>query len=73
MNLREEKLSALTRQRARLEKARKNYAENSIDYRTISAVIKQHDKEIKKLLDQEGFLQQQNLKGLRKKKWKSTL
>lgn len=51
MNLKEEKLSALTRQKARLEKARKNYAENSIDYRTITAVIKQHDKEIKKLLD----------------------
>lgn len=51
MNLKEEKLSALTRQRAQLIKARKNYAENSLDYHTISAVIKQHDIEIKKLLE----------------------
>ena len=51
MNLKEEKLSALTRQKAQLIEARKNYAENSIDYRTITAVIRQHDEEIKKLLD----------------------
>lgn len=51
MNLKEEKLSALTRQKAQLEKARKNYAESSKDYRLISSVIEQHNKEIEKLLD----------------------
>lgn len=51
MNLKEEKLSALTRQKARLIEAKKNFGENSNDYRTIEAVIQQHDKEIKKLLD----------------------
>ena len=51
MNLKEEKLSALTRQKARLMEAKKHFAENSNDFRTIEAVILQHDKEIKKLLD----------------------
>ena len=51
MNLKEEKLRILTNQKAQLEKAKKNYAENSKDYRLINSVIKQHDEEIKKLLD----------------------
>lgn len=52
MNLKEEKLFALTRQRAQLVEAKKKYAKKSIDYRTIDAVIRQHDVEIKKLLDE---------------------
>lgn len=51
MNLKEEKLSALTRQKAQLERARKNYAENSKDYRLLTSVIEQHNKEINKLLE----------------------
>ena len=50
MNVREDKLGALTRQRAQLVKIKDNYPKNSKDYQMISAVITQHDKEIKKLL-----------------------
>ena len=50
VNLNEEKLRALTNQKAQLLKARDNYPKNSNDYRTINAVISEHDKEIKKLL-----------------------
>ena len=51
MNLKEEKLRALTNQRSQLLKVKDNYPKNSKDYRTISAVIEQHDEEIRKLLD----------------------
>ena len=49
-NMKEEKLRALTSQKAQLLKARDNYPKNSKDYRTINVVISEHDKEIKKLL-----------------------
>lgn len=50
INMKEEKLRALTQQKAQLIKAKENYPKNSADYRTIDAVIKQHDREINKLL-----------------------
>lgn len=50
VNLNEEKLRVLTNQKAQLLKARDNYPKNSNDYRTISAVIDEHDKEIRKIL-----------------------
>ena len=50
MNLKEEKLKALTMQKEQLLKAKKNYAENSKDYRLIMSVIEQHDEEIRKLI-----------------------
>ena len=50
VNMKEEKLRALTSQKAQLLKARDNFPKNSNDYRTINAVISEHDKEIKKLL-----------------------
>ena len=50
VNLKEERLRALTNQKAQLLKAKDNYPKNSQDYRTIMAVINEHDKEIKKIL-----------------------
>ena len=50
INMKEEKLRALTSQKAQLVKARDNYPKNSQDYRTINAVIDEHDKQIKELL-----------------------
>ena len=50
INMKEEKLSALTRQKAQLLKAKDNFPKNSKEYRTIKAVIKEHDKEIMKIL-----------------------
>ena len=50
VNLKEEKLRVLTNQKAQLLKARDNYPKNSNDYRTISAVIDEHNKEIRKIL-----------------------
>ena len=50
LNMKEAKLSALTRQKEQLLKAKDNYPKNSNDYRTIDAVIKEHDKQIKELL-----------------------
>lgn len=50
MNIKEEKLSALLRQKEQLLKAKDNYPKNSDDYRMIKAVIREHDVEIKKLL-----------------------
>ena len=50
INMKEEKLRALTSQKAQLLKVRDNYPKNSNDYRTINAVISEHDKQIKELL-----------------------
>lgn len=50
INMKEEKLSALTRQKEQLMKVKDNYSKNSNEYRTIDAVIKEHDKQIKEIL-----------------------
>lgn len=50
INMREAKLSALTRQKEELLKMRDSYPKNSNDYRMFDAVINEHDKEIKKML-----------------------
>lgn len=50
LNKREAELSALTRQKEQLLRVKKNYSKDSKDYRMIDAVIKEHDKEIKKRL-----------------------
>lgn len=50
LNMKEEKLSALTRQREELLKMRDTYSETSNDYRMFSVLIDEHDKQIKELL-----------------------
>ena len=49
-NMKEEKLSALTRQKEELLKIRDSYPETSNDYRMFNIIIGEHDKEIKKIL-----------------------
>ena len=50
INMKEQKLSALTRQKEELLKLRDSYPESSNDYRMFNAIIDEHDKEIRKIL-----------------------
>lgn len=50
INMKEAKLSALTRQKEELLKIRDSHSKNSKDYRMFDAVIDEHNKEIKKIL-----------------------